>query len=92
MLRRVSAHVSACHGSHAPTHRSVARPSPPRTSAAHLSSCAALRWQSLSHANLAKPSQNTTISEVDARAVEKQEQLLQTEPEEIYGAFFGVVF
>ena len=24
-----------------------------------------------------------------ARAVEKQEQVLQTEPEEIYGAFFG---
>ena len=86
---RLCSPSSPAHGSRPPTHRSVARPSPPRTSAAHLSSCAALRWQSLSHANLAKPSQNTTISEVDARAVEKQEQLLQTEPQEICGAIFG---
>ena len=88
----MSVFSSSCciaNGSRPPTHRSVARSSPPRTSAAHLSSCAALRWQSLSHANLAKPSQNTTISEVDARAVEKQEQLLQTKPQEICGAIFG---
>ena len=77
------------HGSRPRTHRSVARPSPARTSPAHLLSCAALRWQSLSHANQAKPSQDTTVSEVGACAVEKQEQLVQKEPEEICGVTFG---
>ena len=32
---------------------------------------------------------HTTLSEVDARAVETQEQLLQTKPQEICGAIFG---
>ena len=77
------------HGSRPRTHRSVARPSPARTSPAHLLSCAALRWQSLAHANQAKPSQDTTVSEVGACAVEKQEQLVQKEPEEICGVTFG---